>query len=454
MDNIDEIPIVPIESIIKPVFDFFKIKIGDNSIMTKAIDYLNKLSKNQDFDIKRQYLWIDKINVSSVNMAVIHGNVRTNMFSLTGKVENDVIFDSDSVYSKWLSAQGKYILSILKKSKEEDGAIQHWLNYEDFIIELSTTKNGCTILCDIYDLKGLDFFLFHYMGGQTDALRDNAMFENAKNIIKALSVLQRNDESIFVKEEIEKRRKNIIKISKKFIGSKEQEPNFDFVLEKLRLNAERFWNEYLSNNVWVKIHSTSRENLIDAFVTEALIENNILKIWSNVVLAFAKVIEKELSITLFNQFINIIKESKFNIPENTSQSKLKKVKKRKMTFDMIYKCTQEPIHPPTLGQLVFVGKYWNDEIMDECTTLFAKCRKDINDKHWKGNQEIYNIVTIIEQNESNKEDSANIIDLRNSSAHPGKENLYDWRKYTIWFKNAIGKPPKMILKKIINDTRL
>jgi len=455
MNNINGITIIRTEDIINPVFDFFNIKAGDDSIINKAIDYLNHLSQNRDFEIKRRYLWIDKIiNVSSVSLAVMHGNIRTSMFSLTGKIEKDVIFDNDSVYSKWLSAQGKYILSILKESKEEDAAIQHWLNYEDFIKELSQTVNGCSILCEIYDLKGLDFFLFHYVGGQTNALQDSAMFENVMNIPKALSILKRNEESIFVKEEVERRKEKLIEISEKFVGANGQGANYNFVLEKLRLNAERFWIEYLSNDVWVKIHSTSRENLIEAYVTEALIENKILKIWSNVVLALAKVIEKELADSLFNQFINIIRESKFYIPEDISNSKQKKLKKRKITFDMLFKCAQEPIHPPTLGQLIFVGKYWNDEIMDECTNLFSKCRKIIADKHSEGNKEILNIVSLIEQHKSNEENSANIIDLRNASAHPSKENLYDWENYTSWLKNSIGKPPKLILKKILKYTRI
>lgn len=443
------------KDIIKPVYDFFGIKLGDDSIIDKATDYLNDLIHIKQFENKRSYLWIDKlINVETVNFAITYGHNNVKLFNLSGEISNGVFDDDKSVYSKWITAQGYYILSILKETKEEDSAIQHWINYKDFILELSQTKTGCSILSEIYDLRGLDFFLYHYAGEMTSALMDEAMFHNARSISKALKALERTEEAIFVEEELKNKERRIINLSKKFIGSKEKEPTFDFIVEKLRVNAERFWNEYLSNEVWINIQPSSRDNLIDAFVTETLIENKILKIWSNVVLAIAKVIEKELSVSLFDQFINIISESKFEIPENISNSKLKKVKKRKMTFDMIYKCAQKPIHPPTLGQLVFVGKYWNDEIMDECTSLFFKCREAITNKYKEGNQEILEIVTLIEQNKSNEENSANIIDLRNASAHPSKENLYDWEEYTNWLKFAIGKPPKLILRKIINHTRL
>ena len=120
---------------------------------------------------------------------------------------------------------------------------------------------------------------------------------------------------------------------------------------------------------------------------------------------------------------------------------------------MVKKCANVN-QPPTLGQLVFVGKYWDDEIMDSCTNLFINCREILSAKKINGNKEIYNIIALIEKNESDSIDSANIIELRNASAHPNSENLYDWEKYTNWLKKSIGQPPKLILNKIVNETRL
>lgn len=454
MNNINGIPIVKTEDIIKPVFDFFNIKLGDDSIITKATEYLKELSIVPDFNIKRNYLWMDKIvNVGSVNFAVISGHTNEDLFILTGKVENGIVYDDKSKYSIWLSAQGNYILSILKESKEEDAAIQHWLNYEDFIVELTRTANGCKIVCDIYDLKGLDFFLFHYMGGKTNANDDNAMFENANYLVKALALIRRNEESIFIKDEIEKRKSKIIEITTLFHNKVNYEPTVQFALDNLRVKAEKFWYEYLTKEVWMGLNHNSRENLIDAFVTETLIENKILTVWSNVVLAFAKVIERELSESLFNQFLDLINDAEFKTPIDLSKNKFERINKRKLTFDMLKKCSRNK-HPPTLGQLVFVGKYWNDEIMHTCTNLFLKCRELISNKHPNGNDEISSIVSLIEQNESENNLTANIIDLRNASAHPGNEDEYDWKEYINWLKKSIGQPPKLILMKIILSTRL
>jgi len=107
MNNINGIPIRSTDQIIKPVFDYFNLEIGNELIIDKMIDYLDKLTKNSDFEIKRRYLWIDKeINVSSFYWAIIWGHSNPDVFHLQGKIEKGVVYDDESIYSKWLSAQG------------------------------------------------------------------------------------------------------------------------------------------------------------------------------------------------------------------------------------------------------------------------------------------------------------------------------------------------------------
>ena len=57
----NEKPRFTMDEIIRQVFDFFNIKIGDDSIILKATEYLNELAINGDFEIRRNYLWIDKV---------------------------------------------------------------------------------------------------------------------------------------------------------------------------------------------------------------------------------------------------------------------------------------------------------------------------------------------------------------------------------------------------------
>jgi hypothetical protein len=52
--------------------------------------------------------------------------------------------------------------------------------------------------------------------------------------------------------------------------------------------------------------------------------------------------------------------------------------------------------------------------MDSCTNLFINCREILSAKKINGNKEIYNIIALIEKNESDSIDSANIIELRNN----------------------------------------
>jgi len=59
------------------------------------------------------------------------------------------------------------------------------------------------------------------------------------------------------------------------------------------------------------------------------------------------------------------------LTQNLTISKLKKIQTGKITYEMLKKCATEPIHPPTLGQLIFVAKFWDDPIMDECTDILC-----------------------------------------------------------------------------------
>src|SRR5690606_26550944 len=124
-----------------------------------------------------------------------------------------------------------------------------------------------------------------------------------------------SEESVFVENELKKRKEKFESISTEFLGHKFAKKTPKFVIERLRLEGERFWNDYLSNGIWITLHQSSRENLVDSFVIERFIEKEVLKVWSSTVLALSKVIELELSISLFNQFTDILQKSEFSSPE-------------------------------------------------------------------------------------------------------------------------------------------
>lgn len=457
--NIDGIPvpIVNAKDLAAPVYSYFNLNIGDEQIIDKASEYVEELASSNNLEKMRSYLWIHPIlNVVNMSEAVGYGSKNLKRLQIlearTGKGDNDRV-ELPTPYGRWIAAQGRLILEILKRTKEEDVVIQHWLNYEDFILELSLTQTGCKIISEIYDLRGLDFFLFHYMGGETSAIKDKALFDNAKKIPIALNRMARIEEAIQVEKDIESRLKGIINISNQFGRRKQTQSETDFVLEKLRLKAERFWNNYFSSDVWNALHNDSRKDLIDAFISEIFLENGILRGWNIVILAICKVIEREMSISLFTPGINNIRKSSFLEPLNATSSKLKKIQTRKNTYKMLKKCANRPIHPPTLGQLIFVAKFWDDPIMDECTDLFKNMRMDLEKYCPNSTKTIKNIALLLEEKHSVDSESASIIELRNASAHPGRDSSFSWAKYLEWLKRFIGKPPEYILRSLIFDLR-
>lgn len=449
------IPVVKIKDIIAPVYSYFNLNIGDEQIIDKASEYVEGLASSGNLEKMRSFLWIDPVlNVYTVESAVIYGSKKRELLeAITGKGDSDRV-ELPTPYGRWIAARGHLILKILELTKEEDAVIQHWLNYRDFILELSSTQTGCKIISEIYDLRGLDFFLFHYVGGETTAIKDKSLFENAKKIPIALRRVARTEEAAQVEKDIENRIKGFTKISNQFGPIKQNQNKANLVLEKLRLEAERFWNDYLSTDVWKALHSDSRTELIDAFVSEIFLKNGVLHGWSIVILSLCKVIEREMSISLFSPWVNIIRKSSFTEPLDATHSKIKKIKTRKITYEMLKRCAADPTHPPTLGQLIFIAKFWDDSIMDECTDLFKNIRKKLEKDCPNSTRAIKNIAALLEEKHSVKGESASVVDLRNSAAHPGREDAFNWAEYLDWLRKLIGKPPKYILRSIIFNLRL
>jgi len=91
--------------------------------------------------------------------------------------------------------------------------------------------------------------------------------------------------------------------------------------------------------------------------------------------------------------------------------------------------------------------------MDECTDLF----KDIRSKLWATSpdygKKIKTLLKYLEDRNVTNGERPDINELRNASAHPGKEKEYDWNQHSVWLKTALGEPPKKILHLIVVDLR-
>jgi hypothetical protein len=158
-------------------------------------------------------------------------------------------------YQEWARMKCNLLTAIARRTREDDGIIQHLVNYEDFHIEVLPFHFGPSFIIGLYELRGLDFFLFHYMGGETSAHEDRALFDHAESVIKSLIKLGRTIEAKSLERELELRKGRLIEIQRNFQGP-EYDPSTN-LLARIRIAGERFWSDYLTPAVWTRVNSQS-----------------------------------------------------------------------------------------------------------------------------------------------------------------------------------------------------
>jgi len=429
------------EKLLTPMFKRLGLNIHDKNLFDKTIEYYRQLAKESSFEIIEAEL--DR------NDSIIFR--RFLVFAYLCKISGIQKVDID--LERWTNVFCDLIFKIVESTKKYDPTIQNILSYDNMLAhEIQYSKYATMIMCKIYDLRGIDFFLFHYAKGEEIAAsEDSWLFSTANFLVKFLAQNDRIEESLYVEKELSQRQRGLVEINNIFSSPVKKSPKSS--LELLRLQAERFWIEYLNEETWKFLSSMSKSDLIDSFVTEHLLKYAVLRQWSQLVLSLCKVVEREMAQVLFSPWINIIRQSRFEVPDGISKSKTKRVISRKYTFETLMKCATDSVHPPTLGQLIFVARFWEDPIMDECTDLF----KDIRSKLWTTSpdygRKIKTLLKYLEDRNVINGERPNINELRNASAHPGKEKEYDWNQHSVWLKTALGEPPKKILHLIVVDLR-
>lgn len=154
-------------------------------------------------------------------------------------------------YAAWVEAFGRILVTIARMTRDYDLWIQHVLNLEDFLcLELQNTDGGKHVICELYDLRGIDFFLSFFLQGRVTAISDPALFENSRIVPRCLSFAGRDEEAALVSREIEHRETHLKAIVTEY--SPPSALSLPATLECLRLAAERFWLDYLTSTVWAQ----------------------------------------------------------------------------------------------------------------------------------------------------------------------------------------------------------
>jgi len=436
MDEINGIPVIRLADVIKPVLDHYGRSANDLLIRTDILADMRHAVVSGDTEAIRTFLSEDETRwIGNLQCAYFQ------RFEGVGSLDG---------YEDWARAKCDLLLAVASKTREDDGIIQHLLNYEDFHIEVLPFPFGPTFIVRLYEMRGVDFFLFHYMGGETSAHEDCALFEHAASVAKSLAKLGRTAEATSVERELAARKERLTAIRKDFQGP-EYDPAANLIA-RIRIAGERFWSDYLTPEVWTKVDRQSASELVDAFSTEYLLRQHVLSTWSTVALALCKVVEREIARAIFVPWKLHFRTATWAPPRAESEKTRKRLESRMMTFKTLQSCSCDKGHSPTLGQLLFVAKFWNDPLMDQCTEVFRSIRAEASRALPTFSDDIVCLVRLLEQPFTIKESVVNIPDARNRSAHPREDDDIDWNVFIEMIKDALGKPPAELLKLLVSLT--
>ena len=433
MENINGIPIIHMAEVIQPVLVRYGRTANDTEVRTDILSDLRRAISSSDLQSLRRFL--------SQEESFWIGNLQWAYFQ---RFEGIGPLDG---YEDWARAKCDLLAAIASSTREDDWIIQHLVNYEDFHVEVFPFHFGPSFIVGLYELRGLDFFLLHYMGKETPAHEDDALFDHAKSVSKALSRLGRTAEAKAVERELESRKLRLVEIQREFQGP-EYDPSTN-LFGRIRIVSERFWSDYLTPDVWTKVDRQSAAELADAFSTEYLLKQEVLSTWSTVALALCKVVERETARAIFVPWKQRFRAAVWKAPEAVSEKARKRLESRLMTFKTLQSCSADRGHSPTLGQLLFVAKFWNDPLMDQCTDLFKNIRDQTNLASPGFSDEVARLVRVFEQPLTTNSAAMTIPDARNRSAHPREDEDVEWTSFIDSIKEMLGQPPAELLKLLV-----
>ncbi|WP_147431056.1 hypothetical protein [Thiocapsa rosea] len=253
-----------------------------------------------------------------------------------------------------------------------------------------------------------------------------------------------------VERELGERKERLAAIRRDFKG-----PEYDpsaHLIARIRIAGERFWSEYLTAEVWTKVDRQSSSELVDAFSTEYLLKQEVLSTWSTVALALCKVVERETARAICTPWKEHFQRAAWKTPQAESETARKRIESRLMTFKTLQSCSSDNGHSPTLGQLVFIAKFWNDPMMDRCTDLFKNIRSRVNRASPDFSDRVAKLARVLEQPLKTDGAALTIPEVRNRSAHPREDEDVDWTSFIDQIRETLGKPPVELLKLVVHLT--
>lgn len=402
LENGVKIPIYTREESLTCVYKSFELNYNDPQIVVKAIENLKQLQKQQNTPRELQ-------------MEVL--TFRDLWAAVAGHMESIRYYD-------WIGTYSQFFLYAMQNAYDfVEGHIKYLLLGEQLLEEMISVVPGLNVVAQIFDERGLDFFLSYYFCG---AVNDEVLLEySGDRLCRAMKRLGRVEEAEQISLEIENRANGL------------RNARRDGVLDNLRLEGERAWFQYLEVDNWYMLSDKARIELVDAYSMQRMIEYRVLKMWAPVVLAITKVAEAELNHAIVEPWREFFASSEFQAVEFSSKKQEKKIERRRQLFNSVKKAaTTGP--ELTLGQIQVLLENFDDDLMDSCTDVFIRIRLVLG----KLLPEFQEIVNRIKTCFLARESEMNIVDLRNASAHPRPDSVsIDWENSVVWLRQLLGTPP-------------
>jgi hypothetical protein len=176
-----KIPIYTREESLTPVYESFGLNYNDSEIVVKAIEYLKQLQKQQNTPSELQTEVLTFLGLWA---------------AVAGHMESIRYYD-------WICTYSQFFLYAMQNAYDlVEGHIKYLLLGEQLLEEMISVVPSLNVVAQIFDERGLDFFLSYYFCGE---VKEEVLLEySGDRLCRAMKRIGRVEEADKISLEIKK----------------------------------------------------------------------------------------------------------------------------------------------------------------------------------------------------------------------------------------------------------